>query len=139
MFINLTCNIDIKINVSCDNTPLWLQCESNYFLVSKQEASWIIILKDRYRFWYKLIVSVGQIHENTDWAVSGLILATGFVWTLSSWLSCTWIDTGLKAVLGVGHFYIHVPACLMVLSRINLFLIKNNYFSFNIHLSLKNI
>jgi len=28
-----------------------------------------------------------QIPENTDWAVSGTILAIVFVWTLSSWLS----------------------------------------------------
>ena len=119
IFNNLTCNIDIKIKFSCVHTLLWLQCESNYFLVSEQEASWISFLKDRYGLGYKLIVSVGQIPENTEWAgieigysicqilefwielylsdrylriqtetVSGLILTTVFVWTLSSGSSC---------------------------------------------------
>ena len=32
------------------------------------------------------VVSVGQIPENTDWTVSGLILAIVFMWSLSSWL-----------------------------------------------------
>ena len=52
-----------------------------------------------YPDWYRLqylcepwvldwVISVGQIPENTDWAVSGLILDTVFVWTLSSGLSC---------------------------------------------------
>ena len=68
-------------------------------------VSWLILAS-----WYSCepwvpdwVISVGQIPEKTDWAVSGLILAMVFVWALSSWLSFIWIDKDLKAVLEVRH------------------------------------
>ena len=48
-FINLSCAIEIKINIGWNNTLLWIQCESNCFLVSEQEAYWITFLSDRFR------------------------------------------------------------------------------------------
>ena len=52
--INLTCNIEIKISISCNNTPLWLRCKSNSsWLANKKRAeslSWKIDI-DRELHW----------------------------------------------------------------------------------------
>ena len=89
-----------------ENTE-WAGIEIGYSICQILEF-WIeLYLSDRYLRiqtelypdWYRIqylcepwvldwVISVGQIPENTDWAVSGLILDTVFVWTLSSGLSC---------------------------------------------------
>ena len=77
-------------------------------------SSWLSYIFRTYTWKYRLsriqepwvsdwVVAVGHVPENTDWVVSRLILIIVFVLTLSSWLSCTWIDTDLKTVLGIGH------------------------------------
>ena len=81
MFINLTCNIEIKINVGWNNTPLWLQCESNASWLANKKSPESLSWKINIDWELQCVVSGNIDNWESDTVVSGLtlILNTGIV------------------------------------------------------------